>query len=263
MNRAKRAPAGAALCALLLLAACDAAGVAPEIGARGPEVSALAVTPGAVSLDTLAVEEVGLRLALRAEPGDAPLARVAYAVQWQFACGSTALDASGLLDPTGDDGTYAADVPLPVTRGRRGAYRVTAWAVDAAGRASAPSAATFTLAGTNGGPPVIANIQAPATLRVPRQGSPVPLRFVVTVTDPDGVDDVARAEIITPGLGTVPLADREGTANPTACDGRYSITFNIPAGTPAGALPFAFRAYDRAGAVSETVPFTVTLEPGT
>lgn len=271
MIRANRGPSGIVrACALLALGAgsalwagCDAAGVLPELGGRPPEVSPLALSPEEADLDALPDgAEVPFRLALTAAPGSAPLARVAYAVQWQFACSASALDASGTMEPAGEGGGYAAEVRLPLRRARRGAYRVTAWAVDAAGRSSSPAVATLHLRGTNAGPPAISNVEAPAVLRVPSRGSAVPLRIVVTATDPDGVEDIARAEIVTPGAGTIPLAETEGGFNPTPCNGVYSATFSIPSGIPAGELPFVVRAYDRAGAASPDRPFTVRLEAG-
>jgi hypothetical protein len=268
MTRAKRGPSGiACLSALLLLAlaaGCDTAGVPPVLDAAPPAVSPLALSPSEADLDALPEgSDIALRLGLSVAEGSAPVARVAYAVQWQFACSSSTLDASGTMEPTGEGGAYAAEVALPAHRGRRGAYRVTAWAVDASGRASSPAVGTFTLRGANAGPPVIASVEAPAVLRVPARGGAVPLRFVVTVTDPDGVEDIARAEVVTPGLGTVPLAETEGGFNPTPCNGVYSTTFSIPAGIGSGELPFAFRAYDRAGAASAETPFTVRIEGGT
>jgi hypothetical protein len=240
-----------------MLAGCDAVEPGPVIGARPPMVSAFAMSPGAAHVDTLALADgtaqVRLDLSLRAEPGDAPIERVMYAVQWQFACGTGELDASGVLEHMGD-GLFIARPEIIVNRGRRGAYRVNAWAVDAAGRLSNEVATTFALHGESLGPPVITRIQGPGTFRPPGT-----LRFVVHVSDPDGIDDVARAEVVTPGAGTFPLAETDNVDNRTPCDGVYSAVFGVPAGIPPGPQWFVFRAYDRDGAASAPDSFRVQI----
>lgn len=247
----------ALLAALTLLAACDTAPGPPPLAPIPPTVADLRLEPAAASVDTLAQGEAGvvvpLQLRLAAAPGDAPLARVAYAVQWQFACQPSVLDASGEFEALGD-GQFVAAPDLEVPPGRRGAYRVSAWAVDAAGRPSNEIGAAFSLTGANQGPPVITEIQAPTEITPPAN-----LRFVVLVDDPDGVDNIARAEVELPGSGTLPLNDTDSAGNNTACDGRYSASFGVPAGVEPGFVTFTFRAYDRDGAASAAVPFTVEI----
>jgi hypothetical protein len=261
MNRTTRGPSAARvaplLVALALLAACDTAPGPPPLAPAPPVVSDLRLEPAAASVDTLAQAEAGvvvpLQLTLDAQPGDAPLARVAYAVQWQFACQQSRLDASGEFEAVGD-GRYVAAPALEVPPGRRGAYRVAAWAVDASGLPSNEIGAAFHLEGVNQGPPVIEEIQAPTEITPPAN-----LRFVVRVDDPDGVDNIARAEVSLPGAGTLPLSDTDQAGNNTPCDGTYSASFTVPAGAEPGLVTFTFRAFDRDGAASAPVPFTVQI----
>ncbi len=239
------------------LAGCDSAEPPLSLEARPPVASGLTVTPGAVSLDTLDVGEgatVTLSLRVEADDPDGSVARVAYAVRWRFA-ESNDLAATGAFDAAGD-GSYAAEVPVEVARDRRGEYAVSAFAVDADGLPSNEVQTTFTLLGTNLGPPVIGAVEAPAAV-----GRPSTFTLSVAPTDPDGPDDLARVELVTPGLGTIPLFDDGAGEDRDADDGRYtSPEFAIPEDALPGALPFTFRAFDRDGAAAEPVTFTVTVQ---
>jgi hypothetical protein len=243
----------------MLVAGCDAVVGPPDLNPATPVAAGLELRPAAASVDTLARvgDDVVVPLALDVSitQGAAPVQRVAYAVQWQFACQAGTTEAAGEMSPAGD-GRFAAAPDLTVPPGRRGAYRVAAWAVDASGRAGNETVRTFTLGGTNIGPPVIASVQAPAQLR-----PPATLRIVVNVSDPDGVDHIARAEIVTPGAGTLPLSDTDARGNSEACNGVYSIAFTVPRGVQPGTLPFIVRAFDRDGEASEPMAFTVEIIP--
>lgn len=243
----------------LLVMGCDSAGDPPPLNPQTPLVAGLSVSPRAALVDTLAVVDdavvVPLTIEVTAQPGDAPIQRVAYAIQWQFSCQPGAVEASGELLPAGD-GRFAAAPELVVPPGRRGTYRVAAWAVDASGLPGNEVVHSFDLGGTNLGPPVIESVQGPAQVR-----PPATLRFVVTVSDPDGIDHIARAEVETPGAGTFPLAHTDASGNNVACNGIYSVSFSVPRGVPPGQVPFTFRAFDREGAASDTVPFTLEIIP--
>jgi hypothetical protein len=259
MNRSPRGVLSAVvLTALVVFAGCDAMEGPPPIDPLAPVVADLSLAPLEVNADTLAVENGQLRIPLALETaviaGDAALRRVAYAIEWQFECRPGILAASGEMQALGD-GRYRALVDLGVPRGSRGGYRVTAWAVDAAGLPSNEVSAVFDLVGTNIGPPVIEHVEAPAFI-----SPPTTLRFAVTVSDPDGVTNIAGAEVDVAGAGTLPLADTDGAANRNPCDGLYTAAFTVPAGLPPGIITFTFRAFDRDGAVSDPVPFEVRIQ---
>lgn len=238
-----------------VLAACDSAESPPRLDVQPPAIEAFAALPGAVALDSLDVEDgdrlLPLRLSARVGDGDAPVARVDYAVQWQFACGS-ALTASGSMEADGD--TFRAEPVARLAPGARGGYRVTAWTVSSDGRLGNEASAVVQVGGTNAGPPVIVEIDAPSEI-----SAPTTLRFRVRVDDPDGLADVARVEVDTPGIGTFPLFDDGRSGDGAACDGTYGVAFSIPSIQEPGILSFVFRAIDRAGAESAPVPFDVTV----
>jgi hypothetical protein len=249
---------GGCLAIALLMPGCDTVDGPPAIDAVPPVVAELEVTPRTADVDSLHTVggevTIPLSLVVRATPGDAPVERVAYAVRWQFECQASALDASGVMEPI-EGGLYVASPDLAVPRGRRGIYRVSVWSVDAAGLPSNEAGATFELTGTNLGPPVIQQIVAPSSVT-----PPATLRFVVHVSDPDGIDNIARAEVDVPGAGTLPLAETDAAGNHTPCDGIYTAAFSVPPGIQPGSVPFTFRAFDRDGAVSESVTFTVQIQ---
>lgn len=262
MNRSPRGVLGVRLaCALVVvggLGGCDAMEGPPPLDPTVPAVVAFSVSPRTVDADTLPSADgrltVPLHLAASVVPGDAPVRRVAYAIEWQFECRAGVLAASGELQAA-ESGRHVAEVALEVPRGSRGAYRVSAWAVDAAGLPSNEASAVFQMHGTNLGPPVIEGIEAPASVR-----PPTTLRFHVTVSDPDGVTNIAGAEVQVPGAGTLPLAETDGMRNRNPCDGLYTAAFSIPAGLPPGTITFTFRAFDRDGAASAPVPFPVRVQ---
>lgn len=253
-----RSPCAVAI--LLLVGGCDALPPAPEAFPRPPAVEALALAPAAAHADTLARDGalvlLPVRLTLRVRPGDAPVERVGFAVRWTLACTEDA-EAAGSMARVGPD-LYAGEALLRLPPGRRGAFRVAAAAVDAHGRVGGEAVATLVLHARNAGPPVIERVEAPPEVRIPAAGSAA-LRLRVTVSDPDGVDHVARAEVSVPGAGTFPMAQTDPQDNRTPCDGIFSATFAVPAGAEPGTLPFTFRAFDRDGAASDPVTVSVRL----
>ena len=197
---------------------------------------------------------MALRLRVEADDPDGSVARVAYAVRWRFQDAEDTAP-TGAFEAEGD-GVYTTEVILPVSQGVRGDYTISAFAVDTDGLPSNEVQTAFTLLGTNLGPPVIGAVEGPAAV-----GRPSTFALSVAPTDPDGQADLARVELVTPGLGTIPLFDDGAGADRDAEDGRYtSPEFAIPEDAVPGVLPFTFRAFDREGAAAEPVTFTVTVQ---
>ncbi len=257
MTRTNRCGLVAALVLATALSGCDAFDDAPPIEHQGPLVSEFQITPAEVSVDTLATTEEGfvvpVQLSLRATAGDAPIDRVRYSIEWQFACSAGTLEANGEFEAAGD-GLFTVSPDLTLRPGRRGAFRVTTWAVDQLSRPSNEASATLFVGGTNLGPPVITTVDAPTQVQ-----PPATVRMQIDVDDPDGVDHIARAEVSFPGGGTLPMSDTDSSGNPTPCNGRYSVAFSVPAGVEAGSVTFTFTAFDRDGAASEPVQHTVEI----
>lgn len=242
-----------ALGAALLLAGCDSVTDGQPLDARPPEVSAFAFSPDSLDFDDVATPgdsaAVELALSVRAADPDGEIDRVRYTVTGPF----EGEIAAGTMEPTGD-GAYAATASFRLGRDQRGRYSVLVYAVDDGGLLSNQARGTFELTGVGLGPPVVEAVEGPEEFRPPGV-----LRFVVTVSDPDGLGDVARVELTAPAGGVFQLFDDGQTfGDEEAGDGRYTAAFDVPEAAP-GPQTFVFRAFDRDGLASEDVPFTVTI----
>lgn len=235
--------------ALAALAGCDAGPGGQPLDGLPPRVSALAFSPEAVDFDALGLEgdtaRIALEIHVRAEDEDGAVRRVPFTVTGRF--GGTV--ARGELAPEGES-RFAGTAELALTRDRRGPYSVVVYAVDDEGRLSNTVRGRFDLLAANLGPPVIEAVEGPAEFRPPGT-----LRLAALVSDPDGPADIARAEIALPAGGTLPLFGGERTEDGRV---RYAVAFSVPEAAP-GPQTFRLRAFDRDGAPSEEVPFTVTI----
>lgn len=242
----------AALGAALALAGCDSATDGQPLDGRPPEVSGFAFSPDSVDFDDVLDGDsaaVTLALSARADDPDGEIDRVRFTVTGQF----EGAVAEGTMEP-GADGAYAGTASFRLGRDQRGRYSVLVYAVDDAGLLSNQARGVFTLAGAGLGPPVIEEVEGPAEFRPPGT-----LRFVVTVSDPDGLGDIARVELTAPAGGVFQLFDDGATFDDaSAGDGRYTVSFEVPEAAP-GDQTFVFRAFDRDGLASEDVSFTVTV----
>lgn len=241
-----------ALGAALALAGCDSVTDGQPLDGRPPEVSDFALSPDSVDFDAALDGDsaaVTLALTARAADPDGEVAYARYTVTGPFA----GTIAQGAMEPAGD-GSYAATASFRLGRDQRGRYSVLVYAVDDGGLLSNQARGIFTLAGAGLGPPVVEEVEGPAEFRPPGT-----LRFVVTVSDPDGLGDVARVELTAPAGGVFQLFDDGATfGDEAAGDGRYTASFDVPEAAP-GAQTFVFRAFDRDGLASEDVAFTVTV----
>lgn len=238
--------------ALALLAGCDSVTDGQPLDGRPPVVSDLAFSPDSLDFDDVLAGDsaaVELALSVRAADPDGLIDRVRYTVTGQF----EGVVAEGTM-ADGGDGVYTAAPAFRLGRDQRGRYSVLVYAVDDGGLLSNEVRGLFTLTGVGLGPPVVEAIDGPAEFRPPGV-----LRFVVTVSDPDGLGDVARVELTAPAGGVFPLFDDgQSFGDEVAGDGRYTAAFDVPEAAP-GPQTFVFRAYDRDGLASEDVPFTVTI----
>ena len=250
-----------ALALLLTLAACDTAPGPQPLDARPPVVSEFAFSPDSVFFDDVVTggDSAAIDLVISArieDPDGGSIDRVAYVVEGQF----EGTIANGSLEAD-EDGRYAATVPLLLGRGQRGRYTVLVYAVDDDGLLSNQVRGLFELAGMGLGPPVIDAIDAPVEFQQPGT-----LQLIAEVSDPDGLEDIARVEVDFPApfAATFELADDgQSAGDETADDGRYTATFEgvqLPSDfeTPYD-LALTFRAFDRDGLASEDVLFTITI----
>lgn len=247
------------LAACAALAACDSSAPGlPPADAR-PAITAFALSPGTDSLETDArTASIPLALALTLA-GEGPI-RVRATVRY---AGTDSLVAE--VRQTLPPGNAVLDVPLVLPRGAIGDYAVRVTTEGPDRRVGDGAEGVFRFRASSLGPPVVEGIQAPASVRRPTNPNAfAALPIVVTVSDPDGRENIAVVLLEQPGVGVIgQLSDRgrsDGSGDATAGDGRYSGTLQIPASFPPGSYTLEAVAVDRAGLFSARVPFTFTVE---
>ena len=244
---------GALLLAALALAACDAEPGLPAESAR-PTLADVGIAPTQDSLETDAAT-ARIPLTVAATLGGEGPAVVRVLVRYQE---TDSLVTSARADVA--PGPLALDVPLVLPRGATGDYAVEVVTEGPDGRPGDRAAAVFHFDAASLGPPVVEDVSFPATVTRPAQGS-TSATLVVTVSDPDGRENVPVVALLDPESGAVigRLFDggrAGGAADETAGDGRFSGALQIFADTPAGTFTLEVIAVDRSEAVSEPVAFS-------
>ncbi|QXD14606.1 hypothetical protein GQ464_014390 [Rhodocaloribacter litoris] len=267
-----RIAAGACLFGLLL-AGCDSV-PGPPADTRPPLLSGFSFSPQRIVLEELPpgqiegdLVRVPLELGVTARDEDGDLETVRFLVRPPLS--STEVVAQGEMTAAGD-GRYVAGPVLEFSRGEVGVYTVLVFAVDAAGQFSnqARGELVFEAAGR---PPVIEDVEMPERVTRPAPGeNPLAIPIVAVVSDPDGLENIARVEMqVVPGGAVFRLCDDggDGACNPGASsgdavagDGRFTITVQLTSDNAPGQTTFRFRAVDRAGLESEPVERTITVE---
>jgi len=252
----------------LALAACDDGPGVPDPFAPPPTLSAFAFTPLQFALDTDApTAEIPLSMSVQvSNPGGGAL-EVRYFVRPEF---GTETLAEGVLSPAGG-GRCAASTTLSIPRGETGVFVVTVTVASADGRVGNLVTGLLEFTAESLGPPVIEEpVEYPSTVAIPAAGEdPTLFQIVARVTDPDGQQNISRVVVRPEGGTEREMLDDGGfdekgeptnSGDETANDGRYTITFQVPSGSPAGPLDFTIRATDRSGQQSEPVTITITFE---
>ncbi|MFV1980721.1 MAG: hypothetical protein ACC655_06170, partial [Rhodothermia bacterium] len=84
------------------------------------------------------------------------------------------------------------------------------------------------------------------------------------VDDPDGLGNIASVVARVPNGQTFEMLDDGGegsdSGDEVAGDGRYTVTFDAPEGTPAGTVQFEFQAFDRQGQESNIIVRDLTIK---
>lgn len=251
-----------------LVAGCDSGPGPVDLDGRSPVVDDLTFTPTTVSSGgTDDVVQADLTVQVDASDADGDLETVFIIVQSPVPgadpVGTARIDAPG-------DGRYSAELTLALPRGLAGTFPVVAFAADEEGRQSNRAVGTLIVDG-GAEPPVITEVDLPATVQRPAQGEPpVTITITATVEDPDGLGNVLRVETVVNGSATLLLCDDggSGTCNPgfgssgdaVAGDGVFTLTIQIESSNALGVNEFVFTAFDRAGLESESVTRTITVE---
>lgn len=250
-----------------LVAGCDSGPGPVDLDGRSPVVGDLSFTPIKVfSSGTDETVEEPLTVLVDATDPDGDLETVFFIVQSPVPgaapVGTAEVDAPG-------DGRYSADLTLLLPRGLAGTFPVVAFAADAEGRISNRAVGTL-IVESGSEPPVITEVELPATVTRPAQGEPpVQVMIEVTVEDPDGLGNILRVETVVNdfvfllcddgGIGTCNTGFGS-SGDETEGDGVFTLTIQIDSSNALGVNEFVFTAFDRAGLESDPVTRTITVE---
>lgn len=247
------------IAAALTASGCDTPPGAELSSDRAPVVSDFEFGPADVDLADLDPQLIGdgvvnipMHVSVRVDRAPDDLDGVRYLVRRPDRSPDALAD--GALTPQGD-GRYRADFTVTLNSGAIGNYAVAVYAVDAGGRMSNQVSGMLRYRAT-GSPPVIEHVQASPNPFTP----PGELVMVVTVSDPDGLENIARVVGTTPtGVRFDLFDDGESQGDEVAGDGRYTARFDVPTATP-GQQVFSFQAIDLTGLESEVVEYPVTIQ---
>lgn len=253
--------------------ACDTAPGPSDPDPRPPIVSDFSYAPQAVLVDQLppsqvvnGLAQVGLSLQVSVRDEDGDLAGVQFIVQ------SPGLDgepvAVGDLQAQGGS-VYTATVPLSLPIAVVGNYTVMVYATDEAGQLGNEVLGTISLI-ASGGPPVIEQVEMPDRVQRPAPGQPpVLIPIIATVSDPDGLANIARVVFTPRGGAAIQLCDDgpevacggvSNSGDAVAGDGRFTITVQLENTNAPGVRTFDFQATDRTGLASNVVTRTITVD---
>lgn len=251
----------------VLLLALAAAGVASLVGCDAepgfpaevarPALTDVRITPTEDSLATDALTAT-IPLVVEAEVHGEGTVRVRALVRYAETDSLAAVAVTEVAP-----GPIRLDVPLTISRGAVGDYRVQVVTEGTDGRSGDGAAAVFRFAAASLGPPVVTAVEIASPIDRPTTGSRT-TPIVAAVTDPDGLANVVVVALADPESGGVigRLYD-EGPSNRstdrTAGDGRFTAGLRIFPDTPAGTYTLVVVAVDRAGGTSDPFPFTFTV----
>lgn len=239
------------LALLGVAAGCDAEPGLPAEGTR-PAITGVRITP---TQDSLATDAPTTSIPLRVEADLAGEGAIEVRVLVRYA-ETDSLTAEALAEAA--PGPVVLDVPLVLPRGATGDYEVLVTTEGADGRAGDQAAAVFRFAAASLGPPVVTAVTAPPTSR-PTSGV-ARLPIVVTVSDPDGLENVAFVALAIPEVGVIGrLFDTGEDSDAADGDGRYSGAIQVFPDTEPGTFVLDAVAVDRAGGVSAPYRFPVTI----
>ncbi len=246
------------------MAGCDSAPGTEDVFQQPPVVSNLVVTPDVVAATPGVESQVEVLVSFSATDANDDLEQVFVTVQ-ASASGGAPLGQE-ILPAT--SGQQQATVLVTLPAGTAGSFPVVVTASDARGAIGNKLVGRLDVTGSNA-PPEIVAIDMPDAVQRPAAGQPpVSIPIVATVSDPDGLANIARVEVIVNGGVTLLLCDDgdRGTCNAgfgssgdeTRGDGRFTLTIALAAENAAGPNSFEFKAVDRTGL--ESVSITRILE---
>lgn len=244
----------------LALSGCDSTPGPAPVDDRPPVVSNLAYSPQRIDLSEGAYQVqdsmVTFPLVVQVTAGDpdGDVSDVVY--QLQSVAVQPATLASGPMTPIGE-GRYEASTPVSLPISQTGNYTLTVYAVDMDGRLGNQVRGSVALVNSSH-PPVVVSVEAiPSVIRPPY---PIDFTLIATVSDPDGLGNVARVEGHAPNGSIFALYD-DGVSfgDQVRGDGKYTASFTVDDAAP-GVQVFTIQAFDRAGLSSPPFQKEVTVE---
>lgn len=168
-------------------------------------------------------------------------------------------------DTTPNDGIFATKITNRFARSKVGIFSFRFQAFDQAQRGSNALVKTSKVVNSGNLPPVIANLVAPATLKIdPTQTIQATLE--VTASDPQGLGDIQHVffnSFLPNGNAATNnpfyMSDDAMSGDKIAGDGIYTLTINLPPGMQTGNYTFIFEAVDYSEAHSNTITHVVTV----
>jgi len=250
---------GALLAGVLVMAGCDSAPGTEDVFQQPPVVSSLVVSPDVVAATPGVESQVEVQVTFVATDANNDLEQVFVTVQASESGGAPL----GQEILPASSGQQQATVTVTLPAGTAGSFPVVVTASDTRGAIGNKLVGRLDVTGSNA-PPQIDAIDMPEAVQRPAPGQPpISIPLVAVVSDPDGLANVARVEVIVNGGVTLLLCDDgdRGTCNAgfgssgddTAGDGRFTLTIALAAENAAGPNSFEFKAVDRTGLESASV----------
>ena len=250
----------------MLITACDSAPGARDLQESAPVVSGLSFAPGSISLDAVPPEDVSdgfahVSLEVVATVADEDDDATALYIFVLPPDGTAAVTGEKIINLNGD-GRITSAVDLTIPTAQVGIYTVKVYASDGLGQLGNQATGSLEVTASSE-PPVIELIDIPSTIVRPGVGQPpIQIPIVLTASDPDGLANILRVEMLVNGSGPLFLCDdgNIGICNAgfptsgdiTAGDGQFTITIQLDASNDPGENTFEFTVIDRSGLESES-----------
>lgn len=253
------------------LASCDTAPGLEEDAGTPPDLETFTFSPNFVVFEALPEDQVidgnkakiNLNLDVDIADPDNDVETVSFIVRSPI--NPYDIVAQGELAGSGGSGTYVGIEELLLPKGSIGKYTILVFATDSKGNISNQARGSLDFQTEGGDPPVILAISAPDSVMRPASDQPAILvNIIAEVTDPDGLDNIAKVVLRTISNQEFPLLDDGGndgspSGDTVAGDGMYTITIQVESTNGIGPNTFSFQATDRSGFESNIVEKTITI----
>jgi hypothetical protein len=244
------------------VAGCDSAPGVTDRAGIPPEVNDLEFTPDLVIFENLDENQVigdsiavfDVEIAATATDIDDDIDSVAFIINSPFDAFEPL--AKGQLVRHGFGSRFSGSAHVEIPRGNTGLYTVIVYAVDSEVSLSNQVRGLIEYQLLGGAAPEILDVEGPEEIT-----PPVVFSYVAVVHDDDGLGNIASVITRAPNGDKFDMHD-DGVSggDEVAGDGRYTVTFDAPAGTLPGKVQFEFQAFDRQGQASEIVVRDLTLK---